>query len=87
MPIIENPNLPSPIDTMEDVLTIVTLLKSELRDSDHQLLLDQAALRLCYLLVNQDALTSDRRRQLLRLQISLSQRLRLRGANLHSLQS
>lgn len=88
MPITVNPNLPGDLETLEDVLTIVTFLRSKFEPQgsprEDLRLLDQASLRLCYLLVNHEAIAPDRQRQLLRLQLSLSQRLRQSAPPLHA---
>lgn len=87
MPTMLDPRFPSETEALEDLLTIVTFLKSRSvrLDIEFQRLLDQASLRTCYLLVNRPDLTPERQRQLLSLQLSLSHRLRqpLHGGPLH----
>lgn len=83
-----DPNRPAELDTLEDLLTIVTFLRSKLQPHDCRedlRLLDQAALRCCFLLVNHENIAPDRARQIRGLQLSLSQRLRRDPPQLHPL--
>lgn len=83
MSITDLPGAPDPFQTYEDVLTLVLLTKSKLPAVDPEVtkLLDQAALRLCYLIGNHPSCPSPRYRQIFQLRSSLSRSL----AGVHSL--